>query len=205
MRIAQSHSDFLSATRVVATGSVMFNHLMHFGLVELNLPSMGRASIPLFLMIAGYFGMMSVSRATCCPLILIFKKYYGLWFVLVPGVVITTAFGIAGYSINPDVYSEKFVLISSPTQFFLETLKTLTFTGEFWVGYGAQGFAGNEALWTIFYILPFTAILAVAVLMRGVAKHLTLAGLLLACGPFMLMLSPLYFAGALAYWIHQKT
>ena len=204
MRLVQSHSDFLNAARIVATASVVFGHFMHFGLVDLWLPTIGRASMPLFLMMAGYFAAYSLRRADGSALAFIARRFYGLWFLLVPAVLLTTVFGTYGYAVAPEIYGEKFVAITSFAQFAAELAKTLTFTGEFWFGIGAQGFAGNEALWTLFYIMPFTAMLAIAIKARGVRRAVGVALIALACGPFVLLLAPLFFAGTLAYLIHER-
>jgi hypothetical protein len=203
-RIPRSLSDAMHGTRIVATASVMFNHLQHFSLVGIFLPTIGRASMPLFLMMAGYFAMLGIRRSRDSVWRFVARRYYGLWFILVPSILITTAFGSLGYALRPEIYSDKHVVIASAPQFLVETLKTLTYLGEVWTGIGAQGFAGNEALWTIFYIMPFTAMLAAAVMISGWWRWLAVAGVAAVCGPPMLMLAPLFFAGALAYRIHEN-
>ena len=77
-----------------------------------------------------------------------------------------------------------------------------------WLGLGTElgGMRtfSNDSYWFLTYLMPFTAMLAVMVNLKGPRKYLWLLLLALFFGPPILMLAPLFFAGSLAYLIHQR-
>jgi hypothetical protein len=62
----------------------------------------------------------------------------------------------------------------------------------------------NQAYWTLDYIMAYSALTAAAYLLRGTVRISVCIVLLIIAGPTVLLLSPLWWMGVLAFEIHRR-
>ena len=81
----------------------------------------------------------------------------------------------------------------------------LTFSGEYWsISTVGQGVFSNEAMWIMDYIMAYTVATAAIYILRGWRR---IAALLIICviaGPTVVLMSPLWFTGILAFEIDKR-
>jgi len=222
LKITKSHSEFLKVVRTVATLSIAYGHYNFAQFSSFEVPGFDhwrRWAVPFFFMISGYFTMLSLDRARGGTLQILFRRYAGIWYAALPMLLIIAVLDRIGFQADPLLYylHEKFVtpLEGGPADLrgFLFTLvNSLLFLNEIWIykllGWGTElggvrAFS-NDSYWFLCYLLPFTALLVVARRCAGPMKYVWLMVLCAFFGPAILMLSPLFFSGALAYQIHKR-
>ena len=220
--LTRSHSDCLRLLRLIATLSIFYGHYTFAQFSSSILPGFDhwrRWAVPFFFMVAGYFAMRSLARHSDGILADIWNRYTSLWFVALPMLLIVPVLDHIGFRADPLLYylHTKFVTPAEggPADLagFVWTLfNSLLYLNEIflynWLGLGTElggvRTFSNDSYWFLTYLMPFTAMLAVMVNLKGPRKYLWLPLLALFFGPPILMLAPLFFAGSLAYLIHQR-
>lgn len=220
--LTSTHSDCLRLLRLIATLSIFYGHFTFAQFSAVMLPGFDhwrRWAVPFFFMVAGYFAMRSLARRSNGILADIWNRYTSLWFVALPMLLVVPVLDHIGFDLDPLLYylHTKFVTPSEggPADLagFLWTLfNSLLYLNEIffydWLGLGTElggvrAFS-NDSYWFLSYLMPFTAMLVVMVNVTGPRKYLWLLFLALFFGPPILMLASLFFAGCLAYLIHQR-
>jgi len=225
--LTRAHSEGLRLMRVVAMLSIYFGHFAFAQFSSATLPGFDhwqRWSVPFFFMLAGYFAMRSLSLRSYGALADIVDRYVRLWFIALPMLLIVPILDHIGFDLDPVLYylHTKFVAQGEggPADiagFFWTLFNSLLYLNEIflydWLDLGpvvggtelggVRTFS-NDVYWFLCYLMPFTALLAVMVNHKGPGKVLWLLVLALFFGPPILLLTPVFFAGCLAYVIHQR-
>ncbi len=204
--IPDQYSLFIHFWRIVATASVFIGHATRPDILfDVDFSLVGRATIPTFLMISGYFTTMSFANGGRF-LKKIAKRYCILYVFFIPAsvLVLLMDFYMVG-SVAPIMLNDKFDPDLSLMRIAADTFNLLTFSGEYWrAGTFGQGVFSNEAIWTIDYIMGFMLLTGALYLLTGwkrVIATVVISGMI---GPKVLLLSPLWFAGVLAYELHRR-
>ncbi|MGB0410687.1 MAG: hypothetical protein ACPGFA_03780 [Pikeienuella sp.] len=204
--ISDGQSVVFDAVRIFATLAVFVQHatlseVLYPHKVEL----LGRAVIPVFLLISGYMTAATMARGGK-----FFRKaarrYVKYYFVVVPAIFIM--FAADQYLIavdSPIVDRYKFHADHSPIAILREMFEALTFSGEYWrLDTVGQGLFGNVAYWTMDYIMAYVVITMAWYLTDGFARAAFIALAFLIAGPTVILLAPLWFVGVLAYELHRR-
>jgi hypothetical protein len=204
--IPDQYSLFIHFWRIVATASVFIGHATRPDILfDIDLSLVGRATIPTFLMISGYFTTMSFSNGGRF-LKKIAKRYCILYVFFVPAsvLVLLMDFYMVG-SGAPILLKDKFDPDLSLLRIAADSFNLLTFSGEYWrPGTFGQGVFSNEAIWTIDYIMGFTLLSGGIFLLAGWRRVVAILIISALIGPKVLLLAPLWFAGALAYRLQRQ-
>lgn len=204
-RITDGHSVTLDAARLFATVAVFLGHASEPGVfADADVALMGRATIPLFFMLSGYLTAATLARGgaffTKC-----LKRYLSLYWVVAPAFFLTLALDFWLISVNSAILeSYKFDSEFSFDRVLRETFDALTYSGEYWrLTTVSQGVWSNVAFWFLDYLMAYFVVTAAFYLLRGWTRVLAMLAAILIAGPTVLLLSPLWWAGVLAYEAHR--
>ncbi|MEM9044680.1 MAG: acyltransferase family protein [Pseudomonadota bacterium] len=205
-QIPPGQSVVLNCVRILATLAVFLGHATKPDvLFDVDIALIGRATIPVFLMLSGYFLARAVSAGGQFKTAVL-KRYFGLYHVVLPGIVILFLADLwlvqAG---SPILENSKFDSEISVHRFLVETFQALTFSGAYWrVDPLSQGLFANQSYWTVEYIMAYMAATSAIYLLSGFTRFAVVAVIALIAGPTILLLSPLWFAGVVAFEIHKQ-
>ncbi|MEQ9328538.1 MAG: acyltransferase family protein [Rhodospirillales bacterium] len=228
MAIEPAMSDAVNIVKILAMAAIVLGHFSFDVFSSWRIPGFDgnapRFAVPAFFMVSGYFAMLSVDRTVGDAGKVILKRYWSLVYLVVPMLLLTPILDMIGFMKAPELYDRVVyfdvekgalpVLLSGADALWrlpLHWLTSLLYINESWiftVVFSASPLDtvhafSNEAYWFLCYLMPFTMILAIARLSRGWRKWTGLAATGLFFGPPILLLAPLFFAGALAYLIHK--
>lgn len=228
MVIEPAMSDAVNIVKIVAMAAIVLGHFSFDVFSSWRIPGFDgnapRFAVPAFFMVSGYFAMLSVDRTVGDAGKVILKRYWSLVYLVVPMLLVTPILDMIGFMKAPELYHRVVyfdmengalpVLLSGSDAFWrlpVNWLTSLLYLNESWVftvafsasPLGTVHAFSNEAYWFLCYLMPFTMILAIARLAKGWWKWTGLAATGLFFGPPILLLAPLFFAGALAYLIHK--
>ena len=203
-QISDGQSVALDAIRLVATFAVFLGHASTPFFADTHVSLLGKATIPIFMMLSGYLTANAFSRGGN-----FFKKvirrYVGLYFVVVPAffiVLIADVWLVHTNSIILDY--DKFDANFTFGRFLREISEALTYTGEYWrLDTVSQGMWSNAAYWTLDYIMAYTTLTAALYLLSGWQRIAVFLVMTAIAGPTVLLLSPLWWAGVVAYEMHR--
>ncbi len=207
MSLPGQFSSFIYLWRLLATAAVFLGHATRPDILfDVDYSLIGRATIPTFLIISGYFTAMSFSAGGAFPG-KIAGRYFQLYVFFVPATLLVFLMDLYLIHVgSPFVMHEKFDPDLSAQRIVLDVISLLTFSGEYWsASTFGQGVFSNMAIWTIDYIMAYVVMTGALYLLRGRARVVVLAVACLIAGPTVLLLSPLWFTGVLAYQIHAWT
>lgn len=203
-QISDGQSVALDATRLVATLAVFLGHASTRLFADTHVSLLGRATIPIFMMLSGYLTANAFSRGGN-----FFKKivrrYVGLYFVVIPAffIVLTADLWLV-HKGSIILHYDKFDSNFTFGRFLREAFEALTYTGEYWrLDTVSQGMWSNAAYWTLDYIMAYTTLTAALYLLSGWQRIAVFLVVTAVAGPTVLLLSPLWWAGVVAYEMHR--
>ena len=204
--IPGQYSVFIHCWRTLATLAVFIGHATRPDvLFDVDFSPIGRATIPTFLIVSGYFTTMSFAHGGRF-FKKVAKRYFNMWVFFVPASVLVL--GMDFYLISVDsviTQRDKFDPDMSLGRIAKDICAMLTFSGEYWApSTFGQGVFSNEAFWTMDYIMGYTVATAALYLLSGWIRVIGLIIIIAIVGPTIVLLSPLWFAGVLAYEIHRR-
>jgi peptidoglycan/LPS O-acetylase OafA/YrhL len=204
--ISGQFSVFIHCWRTLATFAVFLGHATRPDLLfDVDFSLIGRATIPTFLIVSGYFTTMSFAHGGRF-MKKVAKRYFNMWVFFIPASALVLAMDMYLISVDSVILSrDKFDPDMSVTRIAIDLFNMLTFSGEYWAkSTFGQGVFSNEAFWTMDYIMGYSLLTAALYLLTGWQR---VFGTLLICallGPTVLLLSPLWFAGVAAYETHRR-
>lgn len=223
LSITQSHSEFLTLAKLVATMCVVLGHYSFETFTSFKIPgfngSAPRFAVPMFFMVSGYFLMMSIDRSRSGFMAVTVKRAFSLYYIVIPMLIVTLILDNIGYRANAIVYefTDYYILHHLrrpyvPSEIVVVFISSITYMNESWIfnllglypELGGMRAFSNDPFWFMCYLIPFSAILAVLRLTKLVQAILLLIPICLIIGPPVLMLAPLFFSGSVAYFIHKK-
>jgi hypothetical protein len=199
-------SVFIHCWRTIATLAVFLGHATRPDMLfNVDFSLIGRATIPTFLIVSGYFTTMSFAHGGRF-LKKVAKRYFNMWVFFVPAAALVLAMDVYLISVDSVILTrDKFDPDLSLARIGADVFDLLTFSGEYWrLHPKGQGVFSNEAFWTMDFIMGYSLLTAALYLLSGWVR---IAVSLLICavvGPTVLLLAPLWFAGVLAYESHRR-
>ena len=215
LRISDGQSTFLHIVKILAIAAVIVGHASKPDILfDVDISLLGRATIPTFLMISGYFAAMTfykgqikgVSRGKKF-LKSVMTRYFNMYFMFVPATLLVLAMDI--WMIRVDaafVHTDKFDPDLSAWRIVKEFWQLFTFSGEYWApSTVGQGVFSNAAVWTMDYLMAYTVATAALYLLSGSTRVFAICVAIVVAGPTILLLSPLWWAGVVAFEIHKRS
>ncbi len=215
MRISEGQSTFLHIVKILAIAAVIIGHASKPDILfDVDVSILGRATIPTFLMISAYFAAMTFSKAQIKGvsrgrkfLKSVMTRYFNMYFMFVPATFLVLAMDVWLISVDaPFVHTDKFDADLSGMRIVKEFWQLFTFSGEYWAeSTVGQGVFSNAAVWTMDYLMAYTVATAALYLLSGTTRVVAICLAVLIAGPTVLLLSPLWWAGVLAFEIHKRS
>ena len=199
------YSTFIYGWRLLATAAVFLGHATRPDILfDVDFSLIGRATIPTFLIISGYFTAMSFSSAGGFSS-KVGNRYYQLYVFFVPATLLVFVMDLYMLRVgSPFLLSDKIDPDMTASRILLDVFNLFTFSGEYWsLTTKGQGVFSNMAIWTIDYIMAYVVMTGALYLLRGKARILVLLAACLIAGPTVILLAPLWFTGVLAYEVHR--
>jgi hypothetical protein len=204
--IPGQYSVFVHCWHTLATLAVFLGHATRPDILfDADFSLIGRATIPTFLIVSGYFTTMSFAHGGR-----FFKKmakrYFNMWVFFIPATALILAMDVYLISIDSIITSRgKFDPDLSFGRIALDVFNMLTFSGEYWkASTFGQGAFSNQAFWTMDYIMGYTLLTAAIYLITGWQRLVAIVFISALVDPTVLLLAPLWFAGVAAYEVHQR-
>lgn len=204
--IPGQYSVFIHCWRTLATLAVFLGHATRPDILfDVDFSPIGRATIPTFLIVSGYFTTMSFAHGGKFFKKLA-KRYFNMWVFFIPASALVLAMDVYLISVESVITTrDKFDPDLSAMRILVDVFHMLTFSGEYWSrSTFGQGVFSNEAFWTMDYIMGYSVLTAALYLMSGWQRVATVLVVCALVGPTVLLLSPLWFAGVLAYELHRR-
>ncbi len=223
LSLTSSHSEFLNLVKIFSMIAVVLGHFSFREFTHYTVPgfdgSAPRFAVPLFFILSGYFLMISIDRSKVGASVLLLKKIWSLYYLIIPMLIIVPFLDNIGYEVNAQIYQFKDYYVFERERgplgapIFIATLvNSLLYLNEIWI-YTLMGMSdmkggivafSNDPYWFLCYLIPFTILLIIWRMSHGVQKYVLLCIACLIFGPPILLLSPLFFAGSLAYILHKR-
>lgn len=214
IRVSDSQSTFLHIVRIAAIAAVIIGHATRPDLLfDIDITLLGRATIPTFFMIGGYFAALTFYKGQVPGasrknkfLKSVLTRYFNMYFMFIPASLMVLAMDFwlirAG---SPFVETFKFDPDLSATRIILEFWQLLTFSGEYWApSTVGQGVFSNAATWTMDYMMAYTVMTAAVYLLNGALRIVVLLAAAAIAGPTVMLLAPLWWFGVLAFEVHRR-
>lgn len=204
--IPEQYSAVIHLWRILATAAVFVGHAtMPDILFDVDVALLGRAIIPSFLVISGFFttlGMYSGGRF----LKKVAKRYYTMLSMFLPATVLIFFMDLYMIHVNaPLLATYKFDPDMSFERILVDLFNLFTFSGEYWsLSTVGQGVFSNQAIWYIDYIMAYTVMTAAIYLLSGWLRVGVLLASIAIAGIPVVLLSPLWFAGVLAFEVQRR-
>lgn len=205
-RIPDGQSVVFDAVRIGATMAVFLGHATRPAeFSDAAMAPLGRATIPIFLMLSGYMTAMAMSSGGRFAR-KVLRRYLGLYFIVVPAVLVLLAADLwLVAQQSPIVGNDKFLADHSARRILREAFEALTFSGEYWrLDTTSQGLFANQAFWTIDYIMAYVVLTAAFYLLVGWQRVAAVLAVLALAGPTVALLAPLWLFGVAAFEIHRR-
>ena len=173
---------------------------------------------PAFFMISGYLAMLSLNRSSENLLQSISRRYWSIMFIVMPMLFLVPFLNQVTLTLDPQIFSMhddfiagKLVGMDGLVLFFETIFISIAYMNEsIWFNLtGIDKFIGtgafnNAPFWFMAYLIPYIIMLTIWVKSEGWLRFGLLSVLVVAVGPPVLLLSPIFFAGVTAYLIHRR-
>jgi len=223
LRLTQAHSQYLNFVKIVSMGAIVLGHFSFKEFTIYSLPgfdgSAPRFAVPVFFMLSGYFLMLSIDRSKVSAPVLFFRRFWSLYYLIVPMLFFVPLLDNIGYAEGAQFYQYDDYYVFERERgplgvpIFLATwINSLLYFNEIWL-YTLSGLSdlrggivafSNDPYWFICYLIPYTLLMIVWRMVQGLKKYLIISLICLIIGPPILMLAPLFFVGSLAYILHKR-
>jgi surface polysaccharide O-acyltransferase-like enzyme len=221
--LAHSHSQYLNFVKIVSMGAIVLGHFSFKEFTIYTLPgfdgSAPRFAVPVFFMLSGYFLMLSIDRFKFSAPVLFFRRFWSLYYLIVPMLLFVPVIDNIGYAEGAQIYQYDDYYVFERERgplgvpIFLATwINSLLYLNEIWL-YTLTGLSdlrggivafSNDPYWFICYLIPYTLLMIIWRMVQGTKRYVLIALTCLIVGPPILLLAPLFFAGGLAYSLHKR-
>ncbi|MBZ6379133.1 hypothetical protein B5C34_09305 [Pacificimonas flava] len=196
-------SLLLDAVRFAAALTVCVGHLSGAWLTGGYLWPAGfglQAAVMVFFVLSG-FVIAATTNSQAGPRPYSAARVSRLWSVVIPALVVTFACDMIGLRLFPEVYLSDHVPSTKLDDLRPHILSLLHLQGS-WPFHSLPHFPGtNGPFWSLSYEAAYYALFGILLFLKGWRRLALTAVILLLAGPYILILAPLWFAGAaLWYW-----
>jgi peptidoglycan/LPS O-acetylase OafA/YrhL len=202
--LTTSESAALDVVRITAAAVVAAGHLTlwHFSSGWPDLSSMGKASVGVFFVLSGF-----VIRYVTCRRRDTLGSYARdrasrIYSVAIPALLFTIVADAISRHVNPGLYS-----VFARGQSVRHVVENLLFTAQLWSPTRDSTLTAplsNLPFWSLNYEVLYYVLYGLAFYLSGWRRWLGVGVMLLAVGPRVLYLAPLWLAGCLAHDVYQR-
>ncbi len=224
LAMTRPYSDFVHVLQILAMATVFIGHLTYTEFSTWEPPGISawrRWAVPFFFIVSGYMAMMSYDRRPPPLGDMISKRVFGMWYMVIPMLLLTPILDNIGFAMSPGVYMENekffdpvmgtggpadltgFLIAFLNSAFFLNEVFVYK-VAEFGTPVGGMRAFSNDAFWFLCYLVPYLLMLTVALKVRGIKKYAILTALVIVSGPPIMLLAPLFFGGCFVYLLHRR-
>ncbi len=205
--IPQQFSLFIHLWRILAVAAVFVGHATKPDILfDVDVAILGRATIPSFLVISGFFATLSMSSGGRF-IKKVARRYYTMLAMFIPAMVLIFFMDLYMIHVDAPILAlDKFDPSMSFEGILFDIFNLLTFSGEYWsLSTFGQGVFSNQAIWIIDYIMAYTVMTAAIYLLSGWIRVTVLLAAVAIAGFPVLLLAPLWFAGVLAFEVQRRS
>jgi peptidoglycan/LPS O-acetylase OafA/YrhL len=187
--------------RIGAAAIVTVGHLTqpYFSTGWPNLTFLGRIAVAVFFVLSGFvIRYVTVQRRGTLGHYA-WDRASRIYSVAVPALVVTLVADTISRHVNPAFYATWIHDYSHPTGRILENL---FFTANFWTR--TTNPLSNSPFWSLNYEVSYYLLYGLAFYLTGWKRWIWLVISMLAMGPTVLVLAPLWFAGCVAHDLYQR-
>lgn len=197
--LSRETSLYLDTVRFIAALAVFFGdfaaHDLSGGLFWRIAPFRHDAVI-VFFVLSGFVISHAVTKSEHDVRTYFINRAAQIYSVVVPAIGITLLCDLIGGWVDPNYFAWSY----SPGPLWQQLVSSLTFTNQFWTA--AQFPGSNGPYWSLGYEVPYYVVFACALFARGLWRFVLPALLLLAAGPTIAALFPLWLLGVA---VHRLT
>lgn len=193
-------SLYLDLVRFGAALAVLVTHLAYpelSGGMLLPWRLLGNDAVMVFFVLSGFVIAYAAEAKEPTPGAFVRSRLARLWSVAVPALILTVLLDRWGAALAPAAYAQWWYQASDP---LWRALRALTFTNELWFA-SVRPFS-NGPWWSLGYEAVYYAIFAALFYGRGWKGRLLAGALLLAAGPKIALLLPIWWLGV---WAWKRT
>jgi len=200
--MTRSFSLVLDALRFLAAACVLLDHLTSSPLTENALPgrvgAYGDISVTIFFVLSGFVIAHVVGRNERDAATYAMARLSRLYSVVLPALVVTLLADTLGAALNPGFYAEQKVMWTPPS--LGGYAASLFFVNEF-RGLGLNGLmpGGNAPFWSLSFEACYYALAGLVLFAPRRWQVLAIPALLLAAGPTVAILAPIWGLGFFLY------
>lgn len=192
-------SIYLDAIRFIAALTVFIGH---FSLQHLSGGQFWQAqpyadeAVVVFFVLSGFVIAHATHRRQTAAADYCISRAARIYSVVLPALALTVLLDLIGNRLFPAHYSAGSWGFDGDLS-LLRLVSGVSFTNEFWGLHVRQG--SNVPFWSLGYEVPYYLIFGLAIFATGPWRIVALSLALLAVGPSILMLLPIWLAGVAAY------
>jgi len=189
--MSREFSLYLDVVRLLAALLVVLYHSNSRLLSSAKLPfaEHGHAAVIVFFVLSGYVISYVTAHKENTALVYWSSRLSRFYLLAVPAVLLTPVLDQVGEALAPAFYGSS----TTHTLGWLRILTSLTFANELW-GWSIMSFS-NVPYWSLCYEMAYYTLFAVARFTQGRRRRWLLAAVMLALGPKILLLAPLWLLG----------
>lgn len=178
--LTHSHSQYLNFVKIVSMGGIVLGHFSFKEFTIYSLPgfdgSAPRFAVPVFFMLSGYFLMLSIDRCKFSAPVLFFRRFWSLYYLIVPMLLFVPVIDNIGYTEGAQIYQYDDYYVFERERgplgvpIFLATwVNSLLYLNEIWL-YTLSGLSdlkggivafSNDPYWFICYLIPYTLLMII--------------------------------------------
>ena len=196
-------SLYLDAVRFLAALTVFFAHYSTNSLgggFLWQFSHYGHQAVTVFFILSGFVIAYATDTRENSAGAYCVSRIARMYSVVVPAVILTAALDALGAWLRPDLYTRAwgFEADLSAFRFFA----ALTFSNELWTLSVKQG--SNLAYWSMGYEVPYYVIFGLALFAPAKWRAVSVGAALLAVGPSIAVMCPVWLAGVAVYRICKR-
>jgi peptidoglycan/LPS O-acetylase OafA/YrhL len=198
--LSRETSLYLDAVRFAAALTVFFGHFATHNLsggLFWQMAPFRHDAVIVFFVLSGFVIAHAAEKSEHDLRTYAINRAARLYSVVVPAIAITLLCDLIGGWFDPSYFTWDY----SAGPLWQQLVGSLSFTNQFWDA--AQFPGSNGPYWSLGYEVPYYAVFACAVFARGMWRYLLPALLLLAAGPTITSLFPLWLLGVAIYHLRH--
>ncbi len=158
----------------------------------------GEDAVMVFFVLSGYVIAYVAAEKEQTPREYFASRFARLYSVAVPALILTVLFDYAGQRLDPSFYIGR----SNDSYPWARVLISLIFANQFW--FSDIRYFSNVPYWSISFECWYYILFGVVVFMKGGSRWVMLAVVVIAVGPPIVLLAPVWLLGVWVYRISAR-
>ncbi len=196
-------SLYLDLVRFSAAMVVLFSHAssQHLsGGMLWEVGGYGMEAVVVFFVLSGFVIGYAAEERERSARNYVINRMARIYSVVLPALVLTFALDAIGRSVDPVIYTNWYPYV--PDHMISQALNSVFFTNEFWFNHVTPGM--NRPYWSLGYEVPYYVAFGIAMFAPRAIALPGAAAVMVAAGPNVASLFPMWLLGHLSYRICAK-